>query len=87
MAGFFDFFKSSKKDSTASVARDRLQVIVAHERNANNQPDWMPKMQQELLEVVKKYVNIGNDELKIEVHNEDDMSVLEISVDCPLEEK
>lgn len=88
MAGLFDFFRGNKKENTtASVARDRLQVIVAHERQTAMQPDWMPKLQQELLDVIQKYVEINTEDLKIEMNSEDDMSVLEISVDWANEEK
>ena len=83
MPGFFDFFKAQKKKS-ASVASDRLQVIVAHERKASMQPDWMPKMQEEILAVIKKYVDIDSDALEFDIKNDDDLSILEINVDCPL---
>src|SRR5690606_41374882 len=43
----FDYFRSKKPD-TASLARERLQIIVAHERGKRNQPDYLPQLQQEL---------------------------------------
>jgi cell division topological specificity factor len=86
MGGILDFLRR-KKSKTSTVARDRLQVIVAHERQTSDQPSWMPKMQQEIMAVIAKYISIDNEALKVEMSNEDDMSVLEISVDCPLEDK
>ncbi|KAA0873976.1 cell division topological specificity factor MinE [Nitrincola tapanii] len=84
MSGIFSFWRSNKKTS-ASIAKERLQVIVAHERSAASQPEWMPKLQQEILEVIKKYVEIDSSALNIEVRNEgQDISVLEINVDCPI---
>jgi cell division topological specificity factor len=86
MSGIFDFLRR-KKSNTSTVARDRLQVIVAHERKASSQPSWMPEMQKEILAVIAKYISIDQKDLKVEMSNDDDMSVLEISVDCPLDEK
>ena len=59
-----DFFRSSKKES-AAVAKERLQIIVAHERNQRNQPDYLPKLQQELLEVIRKYVEVNQDQVEV----------------------
>ena len=43
-----DYFRSSKKKS-ASVAKERLQILVAHERASKNQPSYLPQLKQELL--------------------------------------
>ena len=55
---FFDYFRS-KKNSTASVAKERLQIIVAHERGQREQPDYLPQLQQELLQVIRKFSIVG----------------------------
>ena len=55
---FFDFFKS-KKPSSASVAKERLQIIVAHERRRSTTPDFLPQLQNDILEVVRKYIQIS----------------------------
>ncbi|RAU19552.1 cell division topological specificity factor MinE [Nitrincola tibetensis] len=84
MSGIFTFWRANKKTS-ASIAKDRLQVLVAHERSANQQPEWMPKMQREILDVIRKYVPIASDDLKMEVRNEgENVSVIEINVDYPI---
>ena len=54
---FLDYFKRSKKN-TASIARERLQIIVAHERGKREQPDYLPQLQQEILDVIRRYVSI-----------------------------
>ena len=64
MRRFFGFFKRNK-NKTSTVAGDRLQVIVAHERKASSQPSWMPKMQKEILAVVAKYISIDRKDLKV----------------------
>jgi len=79
---FFDYFRS-KKNSTASVAKERLQIIVAHERGQREQPDYLPQLQQELLDVIRKYVQISDDMVQVEVDRNDHCSVLELNVTLP----
>jgi len=79
---FFDYFKS-KKNSSASVAKERLQIIVAHERGQREQPDYLPQLQQELLQVIRKYVQISDDMVQVEVDRNDHCSVLELNVTLP----
>lgn len=81
---FLDYFRSKKevKDS-ASLAKERLQIIVAHERGARSQPDYLPKMQQEILDVISRYVDIDRDKVNVSFDNTDDCSVLELNVTLP----
>lgn len=79
---FLDYFRSKKNDS-ASVAKERLQIIVAHERGQREQPDYLPQLQQELLEVIRKYVQISDDMMQVEVDRNERCSVLELNVTLP----
>ncbi|MEQ5837024.1 cell division topological specificity factor MinE [Marinobacter sp. R17] len=79
---FFDYFKSKKKN-TANVAKERLQIIVAHERGMRDQPDYLPQLQQELIAVIRKYVQIDDDMVQVELDRNDDCSVLELNVTLP----
>ncbi|MDY6816140.1 MAG: cell division topological specificity factor MinE [Pseudomonadota bacterium] len=79
---FLDYFRSKKNDS-ASVAKERLQIIVAHERGQREQPDYLPQLQQELLEVIRKYVQISDDMVQVEVDRNERCSVLELNVTLP----
>ncbi|WP_150912623.1 cell division topological specificity factor MinE [Marinobacter halotolerans] len=80
---FLDYFKSKKSNRTASVAKERLQIIVAHERGQREQPDYLPALQKELLEVIRKYVQISDDMVQVEVDRTDSHSVLELNVTLP----
>ncbi len=79
---FLDYFKGKKKN-TASVAKERLQIIVAHERGQREQPDYLPQLQQELLQVIRKYVQISDDMVQVEVDRNESCSVLELNVALP----
>lgn len=79
---FLDYFKSKKKN-TANMAKERLQIIVAHERGMREQPDYLPQLQQELIAVIRKYVQIDDDMVQVELDRNDDCSVLELNVTLP----
>ncbi|MCK9237759.1 MAG: cell division topological specificity factor MinE [Thiopseudomonas sp.] len=78
-----NFFRSRKKNTTASVAKERLQIIVAHERGQRDEPDYLPALQKELVEVIRKYVNIDNDQVQIALDNQGNCSILELNVTLP----
>ncbi|MFL1404268.1 cell division topological specificity factor MinE [Marinobacter sp. M1N3S26] len=80
---FLDYFRSRRNTGSASVAKERLQIIVAHERGKRDQPDYLPQLQQELLAVIRKYVQIEDDMVQVEVDRNDDCSVLELNVTLP----
>lgn len=77
-----DFLKRERKNS-ASVAKERLQIIVAHQRTQRGQPDYMPMLERELLEVIRRYVQIDDDAVNISLDREDNCSVLELNVTLP----
>ncbi|MDR6992078.1 cell division topological specificity factor MinE [Luteimonas sp. 3794] len=81
--GMFDFLKPKK--NTASIAKDRLRIIVAQERTNRGAPDYLPLLQRELLEVIRKYVSIDVDAVKVDLVKDGDHDVLDISVALPEE--
>ncbi|GAB3280477.1 cell division topological specificity factor MinE [Parahaliea aestuarii] len=78
-----DYFRSKQSPRSASTAKERLQVIVAHERGQRNQPDYLPRMQQEILEVIRKYVPVEQDDVHVQVDENGNCSVLELNVTLP----
>ena len=79
--GLFDFLKVKK--NTASIAKDRLRIIIAQERSAHGGPDYLPLLRRELLEVIRKYVNVDAEAVKVDVIKDGDNEVLDISVALP----
>lgn len=77
-----EFLKRERKQ-TASVAKERLQIIVTQQRSRRGQPDYLPMLERELLEVVRRYVNVDSDAINISLDSEDDYSVLELNVTLP----
>lgn len=81
---FLDYFRDRKKTtSPASIAKERLQIIVAHERGQRTQPDYLPQLQQEIIDVISKYVKIDRDQVHVALDNQDDCSVLELNITLP----
>lgn len=80
--GILDFFKPKQKN-TANVAKERLRIIVAQERAQRGSPDYLPTLRREILEVIKKYVNVDPDAVLINVERDGDHEVLELSVALP----
>ena len=71
-----------RRTNTASVAKERLQIIISHERNQRT-VDYLPQLQEEILAVIAKYVPINRDEVKVHLERIGDHSVLELNVVMP----
>lgn len=81
--GLLDMFRANKQTS-AQLAKERLQVIVAHQRGSNNTgPDYLPRLQADLLAVIRRYVNVSDDAVNIQVERDGDMEVLELNISVP----
>ncbi len=78
----FDYFRTNDKES-ASIARERLQIIVAHQRSQRNQPDYLPALQLELLAVIRKYVEVEQDDIDVQLDQNGSCSVLELNITLP----
>lgn len=75
-----DYFRRSQPKS-ASVAKERLQIIVARERvRPTGEPDYLPRLKQELLQVISKYERIDLDQVSVNVERSGDCDVLELNV-------
>lgn len=74
-----------EKKKSASVAKERLQIILARERigGSNAQPDYLPALQRELMAVVSKYVSINPDDIKVQLERQDNLEVLEVKIELP----
>jgi cell division topological specificity factor len=72
-----------RRNATASVAKERLQIIISHERTQRNTPDYLPKLQEELLAVIAKYIPISREQVSVNLERMGDSSVLELNVTMP----
>lgn len=68
---------------TANLAKERLRIIVAQERTDRGGPDYLPLLRREILEVIRKYVNVDPDAIQVNLEKEGGHEVLELSVALP----
>ena len=74
----------NKKNTTASVAKDRLQLILINERGVDGvSPDYLPRLQKELIEVISRYVQIQPSDIQVNVDKQDALEVLEVKIELP----
>ena len=77
------FFNRNK--TSAPVARDRLQILLAHERSngEGGQSELLAKLREEILAVIAKHVTIDRDKVQVKVDRGDSVSTLEIDIEVP----
>jgi len=82
--GLLDYFiASSKKKGSASVAKERLQILVAHDRAERDQPSYLPKLQREILDVIRKYVEVDVNSVSVNYEQEGTHEILELNIVLP----
>jgi cell division topological specificity factor len=72
-----------EKKSTASVAKERLQLIIAHERVGLSRPDFLPDLQKDLVAVISKYVKINPEDIKVGLEKHGNYEVIEVNIVLP----
>ncbi|HLW27943.1 MAG TPA: cell division topological specificity factor MinE [Kiloniellales bacterium] len=78
---FFGFFR--KRDSTASAAKERLSFVLSHERAGRDAPDYLPRLQKDILAAIAKYVPIPDENVAVRMAQEDGTARLEVNIDLP----
>ena len=77
-----DYFRLSKP-KTAPLAKERLQILVAHERSYRNQPSYWPHLQQAPLEFTRKYVNVEQNSMSVYFEQDENQETLEVNIVLP----
>jgi cell division topological specificity factor len=77
--GWLDYFKRTNPGS-ATMAKDRLSIIVAREGRSRGKPNYLPQLRQELLQVLAKYEKIDLDQVSVNVESQGECEVLELNV-------
>jgi cell division topological specificity factor len=82
MSGIFQLFR---RRPTANVARDRLQILLAHERTVTGGSDLVAILQEEILAVIRKHMTVDRDKVQVKLDRGASVSTLEIDIEVPLE--
>lgn len=80
--GLLSFFKTEKKKNTANLAKERLQILIAHERSDNQKrsPEYLPKLRDELVQVIRKYVHVSDKDVNVSLEEGEDFDTLELNI-------
>jgi cell division topological specificity factor len=80
---WLSLFKIKPQKSTAATAKERLIVVVANQRSRAGGAEFMPRLRQELLSVIRKYVKVNDDAIRMAVERDGDLEVLELNIVLP----
>jgi cell division topological specificity factor len=72
-----------RRERTAPVARERLQVLLAHERMAAGHSELLNVLREEILAVIAKHITVDRDKVMVKLDRGADVSTLEIDVEMP----
>lgn len=81
--GLLDYFLRTRPKGSANVAKERLQILVAHDRAERHRPPYLQKLKREILEVIGKYVEIDPDAVSVNYEQGDTHEVLELNIVLP----
>lgn len=81
--GLLDYFISKKKPNSAQLAKERLQIVIAHERVDRSGPDYLPQMRRDIMAVINKYVPIDEDQVNVQFEKGQECDILELNIALP----
>lgn len=82
--GLMDFFRAAnRRGGSAAVAKERLQILVAHDRAERGRPSYLPHLEREILEVIRKYVKVGQEAISVNYEQEGTREILELNIVLP----
>ena len=73
-----------KKSNTAKIAKERISFVLV--RDANDGPDFLPQLQNELIEVISKYVKVNPEDIKVSLDKQDSLEVLDVKIELSQDE-
>lgn len=71
------------RTATAPVARERLQILLQHERGLLGQSDLLVTLREEILAVVSKHIQLDPDKVMVKLERGKNVSTLEVDIEVP----
>ena len=78
-----DYLLRRRPPTTASVAKERLQIILSHERARRSAPEFLPALQQDIIQAVGKYFPIDPDAVTVQFERRESCAMLELNIALP----
>jgi len=83
MSWLTDLFRERQKNS-ATTAKERLKLVVVHDRNrSKGGPSFLPELQNDILKVIRRYVQVPDSAVQIDVSRDDNTEALEVTISLP----
>jgi cell division topological specificity factor len=79
----FGFFFKPRPANSAQTAKERLQILLAHERVDRSNSELLPLLQREILEVIRRHMQVNSDTVDIKLERGEEISSLEINIELP----
>ena len=76
-----------RRNNSGNVARERLQILLTHERRSGCSPELVALIHREVLAAIAKHVDIDPDKVEVEIQHRDKVSYLEINLEIPAGER
>ena len=73
-----------RKKGSAPVARDRLQILLAHERTTTGRSDLVDRLKEEIIAVIAKHISVDRDKVRVKMERGEVVSTLEVDIEIPL---
>lgn len=78
-----DYFRAKKPSNSAAIAKERLQILVAHDRAGRDAPSYLPLLQRDILDVLRKYVAVDPKAVSVNLEHDDNHEILELNIVLP----
>jgi cell division topological specificity factor len=78
-----NLFNLFRRQPTAPIARDRLQILLSHERTIAGGSDLVAILREEILAVIKKHVQVDSDKVQVKMERGESVSMLEVDIEIP----
>ena len=82
-----NFFRRPRNVTSADSAKERLQILLSHERTDRSSPEYLPMLQRDILEVIQRYMRVGDEGVDIKLKRGEELSTLEINIELPGQSK
>ena len=69
--------------ASAATAKERLQIVLAHERAGRDSPDYLPLLKSDILAAIEKYTSVDLSKVEVRIQRGIDVSSLEVNVELP----
>lgn len=78
-------FRFFNRESSAPMARERLQVLLAHERASSTHTNLVAQLREEIIEVIAKHIHVDRDKVNVKMDRGEQVSTLEVDIEIPLD--